>query len=261
MIVFNFMKKELFNFFLFTVVSSAVLFGQGETPIQLDRPDQTECPFIVPNRFIQMENGFAYENTDEDLKSYSLPSILWKYGINDWVEFRLITEVVMEKEPHHTFSGLNPVTVGFKVNFTMEKGVIPATSFIGHIATAKGGSKAFHSSYIAPSFRFAMQHTLSDWFSLAYNVGAEWNGETAEQTYIYTLVTGISLTEKFGAYAEFYGFAPVDSKPDHRFDCGLTFLVNNDFMVDVSGGIGLTINAPRNYIAVGISYRFNTAKS
>jgi hypothetical protein len=63
-----------------------------------------------------------------------------------------------------------------------------------------------------------MQHTLSEKIVLAYNLGAEWNGETGEQTYIYTLTTGISLTDKLGCYTEIYGFIPKENQSDHRFD-------------------------------------------
>ena len=34
------------------------LFGQELPSIQLDRPDQTECPFITPKNYIQIEKQF-----------------------------------------------------------------------------------------------------------------------------------------------------------------------------------------------------------
>ena len=42
------------------------LFGQKLPSIQLDRPDQTECPFITPKNYIQIENGFTLENKDKN---------------------------------------------------------------------------------------------------------------------------------------------------------------------------------------------------
>lgn len=235
------------------------LFAQTTT-IQLDRPDQTECPFIVPKNYIQVENGFTYESVANGLQNFSHPSTLWKYGVNGNVELRLITELITEKDHDQRISGLLPVTLGFKAKLFEEKGILPMTSFIGHITSASFGSKGFHTTYIAPSFRFTMQHSLSERVSLAYNLGVEWNGETSEQTYIYTLTTGISITEQLGSYVELYGFAPAKSKTDHRFDCGLTYLLNNDFMVDLSGGIGITKNAPDHFVSLGVSYRFSVKK-
>jgi len=43
-------------------------------------------------------------------------------------------------------------------------------------------------------------------------------------------------------------------------DGGITYLINNNLIIDLSGGVGLTENAPKYYYAFGLSYRFNTRK-
>lgn len=234
------------------------LCAQDLVPIQLDRPDQTECPFITPTHYIQVENGFNIENNNENSTSYSYPVSLWKYGVNEKFELRLITELQTQRYFGKNITGFSPIVCGFKASLFEEKGLIPKTSFIGHIATAKAASPEFATTYIAPSFRFTMQHTLSDKVALAYNLGAEWNGENAVHNYIYTLTTGIALTKKLGCYAELYGFLPAMGKADHRCDGGITYLINNNMIADISGGVGITDNAPKNYISLGYSFRFNT---
>jgi len=110
--------------------------------------------------------------------------------------------------------------------------------------------------YYSPEFRFTMQHTISNRQTLSYNLGAEWNGYTPEPTFIYTLTTGYSFTEKIGGYIEFFGFIPQIEKPDHRFDGGLTYLFNPNHQLDVSAGFGLSKNSPKHYVALGYSFRF-----
>ena len=254
------MAKYFIPFVIYFGTTTDNLFGQTLSAIQLDRPDQTECPFITPKKYIQIENGFTYETFNQTQTSFNFPSTLWKYGVNEKFELRLITELVSVKTKANTNTGFLPITIGFKTSLFEEIGFLPKTSFIGHITTSKIGSKEFQTKYIAPSFRFTMQHTLTEKISLAYNLGAEWNGDNAEQSYIYTLTTGFSLTDKIGCYTEFYGFIPAEKKAEHRFDCGLTYLINNDFMVDISGGFRLTENAPKNYISLGLSYRFITTR-
>jgi hypothetical protein len=250
------MPKNLSSFIFTLLFFSNYLFAQDLPPIQLDRPDQTECPFITPKNFIQIENGFTIENPEKGIMNFSYPTTLWKYGVNEKFELRLITEIANDNKQ----TGIKPITVGFKTSLFEENGIIPKTSFIGHVTTAEFGSKVFHTNYIAPSFRFTMQHTLSEIVALAYNLGAEWDGESPNQTYIYTLTTGISLTSKMGCYAEIYGFLPNEGKPDHRIDGGLTYLLSNNFILDISGGVGITNNAPKNYASFGVSYRFKTIK-
>jgi Putative MetA-pathway of phenol degradation len=248
----------LMSISLFLGMTSAK--SQSIAPIATDRPDQTECPFIVPKGFIQAENGLTYEKIKAECKAIAYPSILWKYGISKNTEFRLITEFVSEKEFSKEKKGLTPITVGFKTKIAEEKGLLPLISFIGHLSIPHWASAEMKANYYAPSFRFTMQHTLSDRFTLAYNLGAEWDGETPQATFIYTLTSGYSITEKLGAYLEIYGFAPQQQRADHRFDGGFTYLITPNVMVDVSGGLGLTENAPESYMSLGFSYRFKISK-
>jgi hypothetical protein len=69
------------------------------------------------------------------------------------------------------------------------------------------------------------------------------------------LTTGYSITKKVGSYIELFGFAPQKNKANHNFDGGITYLINDNFMLDLSSGFGITKNAPKNYFAFGFSFR------
>ena len=245
------MKKFIL---LFCAFGYTTIRAQTE-PIQCDRPDQTETPSIVPKGMFQVETGFTFQKNDDISTTNSLPSILWKYGVNENFELRLITEFVSEKFNDEKSSGFTPVLIGIKIKLCEEKGIIPKTSFIGHIGLPNAASTRYKSDFVAPEFRFTMQHTLSDKLSLGYNLGCEWDGMSPETTFVYTLTTGYSINKKVGCYAEFFGFAPEKDRANHNFDAGLTYLINNNFMVDLSSGIGITDNAPKHYIAFGFSFR------
>lgn len=237
------------------LIISTSIYSQTLEPIQADRPDQTETASIVPKGMFQVETGFTFQKNDAISKSLSLPSTLWKYGVNDNFELRLITEFLSEEINNEKLNGFAPVYVGFKVKLADEKGIIPKTSFIGHISLPNAASKEFKTEFFAPEFRFVMQHTLSDKMSFSYNLGAEWDGFSAEPTFIYTTATGYSITEKLGSYIELFGFIPQNQKSYHSFDGGITYLISNNFMLDLSSGIGISKNAPKNYFAFGFSFR------
>ncbi len=233
------------------------IFGHSQDfpSIQTDRPDQTECPFIVPTNYLQMENGFSFQKTDNDSNEIVAPTVLLKYGINNHFELRMISEFILIKQNFNQISGINPILFGFKSRLFEEKGILPLTSFIGHLSVPKLASFLDKTTYIAPEFRFTMQHTISEKQSLSYNLGAEWNGETAEPTFIYTLTTGYSFSEKVSGYIELYGFIPQLEKPDHRFDLGLNYLLNPNNQLDISGGFGLTETSPKYFLSLGYSFR------
>lgn len=242
-----------FLFLLFNL--SAFAQEQQPEPIATDRPDQTETPELVPKGMFQMENGFSFEKAGRDSKNFVVPSSLMKYGFNGKFEFRLIAEFVIDETGGTKISGLNPILVGFKVAVCDEKGILPKTSLIGHMSIPDLASDDFKTTYYAPEFRFTMQHTLSDKVNLGYNLGAEWDGESPEPTFIYTLTSGFELSQKAGCFIELYGFAPQKDKADHRIDGGFTYLLSNDMMIDASGGFGLTENAPDYFAALGFSFR------
>ena len=229
--------------------------AQEAEPIEADRPDQTETPAIVPKAMFQMETGFSYQRNTLASETLSLPSVLLKYGVNERFELRLITEYVLDKTRDDKTSGFTPVLIGCKINICEEKGIFPKTSFIGHIALPNVASTKHKNDFYAPKFRFTMQHTLSKKLSLSYNLGSEWDGFTPEPTFIYTLSAGYAVTEKLSSYLEVFGFAPQKDIAEHNIDGGFTYLISNNFMVDLSSGFGITSNAPDYYVAVGCSFR------
>ncbi len=245
------MKIKILVFLLITITGNA----QKLPSIQTDRPDQTECPFIVPTNYFQFENGFSYQKTNDDSNEILAPTVLIKFGINDHFELRLISEYLLNRDFENNISGINPLLIGFKSGLFEEKGVFPTTSFIGHLSIPKLASENNKSQFYAPEFRFTMQHSLSEKQSLSYNLGAEWNGETSEPTFVYTLTTGYSISEKVSGYVELYGFVPQLEKPDHRFDGGICYLLNPNHQLDFSAGFGLSKTSPKYFIGFGYSFR------
>ena len=249
-----FIKCHSILMVILIITCNSQIYGQEPGPIQTDRPDQTETPFTVPKNHFQMENGFTFEKSKNNTNTYYIPSILSKYGLNEHFEIGVITEFSSIKSDEN-YSGLTPVTLRFKENICSEKGLLPITSFIGYLSLPKLASEEFKASYFAPAFRFTMQHTLSEKFTFGYNLGAEWDGESAEPSFIYTVTTGYAITDKFGAYIELFGFAPQKSIADNRFDGGVSYLLRNNILIDVSGGIGLNENSRYSYISFGFSFR------
>jgi hypothetical protein len=224
--------------------------------LQADRPDQTETPINVPLKHFQMETGFVYESSKTE-RIFVHPSVLLKYGTFENVEIRVIVESQTVQQiasnAETSQSGVIPMEIGVKVKLFDEKKGRPAAALLGHIGIPWAGTKEFRTTYFPFNFRFSLQHTLTDWMSLGYNAGVEWDGESAEPTFVYTLVTGFSLTEKVGVFVEGYGFIPQKSKSDHALDAGLTWLIKPNLMLDVSGGWNFTLRS--YFTGIGFSFR------
>lgn len=225
--------------------------------IQLDRPDQTETVFVVPKKHLQIESGFMFEKTTKTQKHLHLPTILWKYGINDKVELRVITEFSKTITNSEKIYELQPVSLGFKTALIEEKGIIPKISFIGKAELRK--SEILQRKTITPAFRFTFQNNISEKTSIGYNLGIFWN-EDMQETYLYTFALGKTITSKLNYFVEIYGFFNPNQTADHRINGGFTYLVNKDFMLDTSTGIGLSEASSKYFVSLGISYRIKLGK-
>ena len=248
---------------LFLVVVGFMASGQvKKADIVTDRPDQTEAPVLIPPGSVQVETGFFFEqdrNQQIEVTNITYNTTLIKYGVNDNLEFRFITEYlgeyVKDSEAQATrINGFSPIAIGAKIKLADESGFWPQAALIGHI-NLKTGYKEFAPSYTAADFRFTFSHALSDRWALSYNVGAEWNGETPEAIFLYTLSFGYAVTDKLAVFAEGYSFFPEETKADNRIDGGFTYKITPVIQFDVSGGIGLSENAPDYFVSTGASFR------
>ncbi len=257
------MKLKQFIWTLGVLMVSCSLYAQKDTmmvmdPIQADRPDQTETAHLVPRGYFQMEHGFSIEETKPGFV-YSYPSSLWKFGLTENFELRLVTHyTTIQRAPSPDQNGFLPIEVGFKSRLGEQKGVIPKMSFIGHLIFPGVVAEDFETTYFAPNLTLVFLNRVSDFFSIGYNAGIRWDGENAEPHFTYSLAPGIAISNNLGLYAEIYGSTPQrEAGPiELRADAGITYLIGNDFMLDLSAGQGITEDAPERYVAFGISYRF-----
>lgn len=258
----NIRMKKIILLIIALIITLSVVYSQDKPEIVTDRPDQTEAPNLVPRGGLQIETGFAVENDRENntsFKNITYNTTLVKYGVNEHFELRLISEFLGERmrTPENLESeikGLSPLSIGLKINLSEEKEFWPQVALIGHISL-KSGSNEFAPDYTYSDFRFTAAHKLSDRIALSYNVGVEWNGETPEAAFLYTLSIGYTFTDRFGAFIETYSFFPEESKADNRADMGFTYKFSPTVQWDISAGCGLSSNAPDSFLSTGISFR------
>lgn len=240
-----------------------LVMAQDTKEIETDRPDQTESPYTIPNKWVQIELGFIREHQEKEINSWTVPTILWKYGISKKMELRLITEynTLRYGKSFIDTTGLQPMQLGFKINLCEEKGLRPKISLIAHTGLNRLGSKFFKPlAFFAPNFRFTLQNSLSKNISLGYNLGAEWEDTKSNAIGIYTLATGFTLSDKWYSYIEAFGFVQKGEPAQHNIDGGLAYSISNDCNLDISGGVGISKESPAWYVSIGGSIRFAVSK-
>jgi hypothetical protein len=229
------------------------------TEISTDRPDQSNTPLVIPTGALQIETGFIVEQEttlSAKNRNYTYNNTLLKFGINEYFEVRLNTlyQGVTTSSDIGSSRALGPVSVGLKVKLADEHGAWPLTSVISHI-NLRSGSTEFKPSYTSSDITLACSHELTEQWSITYNAGVKWDGESPAATALYALSIAREVTGKLSVFAESYAFFSEQNKPDHRMDAGITYKINPLFQWDLSGGLGLSKNAPDNFLSTGLSIR------
>ncbi len=121
--------------------------------------------------------------------------------------------------------------------------------------TFTNGDAQFSNEDPITDLRVLFQNDLSDKVTLAYNFGGLWSGGEGAVG-VYTVMIGIAATSQLGFFLEPYGFFTKNEPTDNRFNAGLTYLVSDNFQLDLSAGNGLTRKAPDSFVSVGASIMF-----
>lgn len=244
--------------------------------ITTDRPDQTESSSVLFPGFGQIEMGYTHSEVDEDgvdRERDAAPELLLRYGLSERLELRFgLSGHAWEETryddgtPTGNVEGWEDSEAGFKYALWAENPscFIPEAALLAHLSLPSGADR--HSTERAdPSFRFLFSNTLSEEASLSYNLGAAWEtgednfgGRDTLSVFQYTVSLGRSLTDRLGMYVELFGDIPmsVDAKPAHSIDGGFTYLLADNFQLDVSTGAGLSEAAEDWFVGAGVSYRF-----
>jgi len=230
--------------------------------IVTDRPDQTESSSTVEKGALQIESGILYGNAKDDFFSEEVllaPTVLWRYGITNLIELRLLTEFasVKDKLSSSKTSGITDLQVGTKIQILKKEDVKTEIAFLSHliIPTAKN---ELTFDKVGTINKISVAHDIGDTFSLGYNIGYD-NYGTGSGDLTYSLALGLGISDKVGMYIEPFGALVEMDINEANFDAGFTYLVQDNLQLDVSAGTG--INHKMNYVSVGCSINIGMRKN
>lgn len=245
-------------------------------PLVTDRPDFTESTEAIPPGHFQLEAGYTFSYDKEKgvrSRDHTAPELLFRIGLIENLELRIgwdgysytdtqsrgTTPGGRSVSVDDWSQGANDMSLGFKYKLLEQDGVIPHFGVIGEV-TVPSGSSISSSGDVDPNLVLLFAYDISDSFSLAGNVGfasVTQFGDRFFQTSA-SLSVAFALSEKVGAYVEYYGIFPNADDTDcaHVLNGGLTYLINNNVQIDWRIGAGLNEEADDFFTGVGFAWRF-----
>lgn len=221
--------------------------------IVTDRPDQTESSSTVPKGSLQLESGIliGYEGENQErTRQLLLPTNLFRYGITNGVELRILNQLEMLKLGENQIEGISDLEIGAKIQILKDESKSTEIAFLTHLIIPTGTDE-LSSGKFGSSNKLSISHEVSENIGIGYNLGYDYFGE-GNGDFTYSVALGVGINSKVGIYIEPYGKIANMDELIANFDTGFTYLANENLQFDFSFGTG--INWTMNYMSIGCSW-------
>lgn len=250
--------KDLLLIALFFAMD--VCFAQEEQPtLSADRPGYTWGTDVMPLHKISWENGFGYESETNGPHTVTLNTTIVRYGIFENVELRVGTDFLTwnDGQAMEPSFGVEPLAFGTKLKVYEGTRILPSVGLLAELKSPHIGSKELLPHHLAPSLYLIFENNINDWFDICYNVGTEWDGESATPTTLLSLSLNFSITERLGTFVESVNYFHPDDGNHYLTEFGLTWLVSPRVQLDLAADMDFQ-NLGKHYaISGGVAWLIN----
>lgn len=245
-----------------------------DEPLESDRPGFTESPVTVGRGVVQLESGYTFTQDghgNELLTSNAFPDTLWRIGMfAQWFEWRIEYNYEIVNDTissgslppvHRRFSGSDDLLVGFKLALTPQEGILPQMGLNPEMSVPSG-SPAFTAGEVMPAVLWLYNWNITKNIVLEGLTGVDRAADDSGN--IFTEFSQawnlqFQLTKKLQGYVEWYVIAPngrTTERTMHTIDGGFSYMVTNNFQLDIETGVGLNEAADDFFAGSGAVVRF-----
>lgn len=234
--------------------------AQEETTFSTDRPGNTWGTAVLSLKKVSWENGFVFESSPDGSRMMTLDNTIVRYGIFENVELRLGTDFMMFKgiqDEHYSGVSISPLTIGTKIKVYDGTNILPSIGVLAEFKSPHVGSKDLLPTHLAPSTYLIFENAITDWFSVCYNVGLEWDGETATPTTFLALGLGFSITNDIGAFVETFNYLHPEQGNQYMTEFGITWMMSPRLQFDLESDLDFKNLGKYYSIGAGVAWMIN----
>lgn len=224
------------------------------------RPGYTWGAEVLEHHKLAWENGFLFEASDDGSKTLSLNSSILRYGLFKNTEVYVGTGLQMTNDGQgwdFNEMGFSPMLFGTKIKcYDGGGGLIPSVGVLAEFSSSHIGTKDLLPSHLAPRLYLLLDQSPTEWLSLWYNAGLEWDGESATPTTFLALGAWFSLTDRLDAFLETNNyFHPEGNQYLTAF--GFTWMASRRVQLDIEGDLDLMSHGKCYSVGCGIAWMIN----
>lgn len=222
------------NFFLFLSLLLCANFSFAQAYINTDRPDQSEGTYVLPKGYLQLENGFLYEQNQQNY------GLMLRYGLFSSTEIRW--ESTLEKPLAFT-PVLSSHTLSFKQFVFKGTSVLPEITLVGYLSYDAPQRELF------PNAALAFSHSLSSSISLDYNLAL--TGPSHD--FFFTTQLSHTFANNVVVFGEYFATFGENIR-EHSFDAGVLLPLTPNLQIDFALGKSLSLSHDDYFFSLGLGY-------
>lgn len=236
---------------------------KGLEPLVTDRPDFTESTETVARGMRQLEAGTTFSRTFAE-RNGSVGEALLRIGVARRTELRVgLNSFSMARSGGATASGFEDISLGTKIKL-LDGGpagsLKPALSLIV-ASSLPTGANEFRARKPQPEMKFGAAWDITSRVAFSSNLNYARVSEAAADygEFAATGSVGVTLTDRLGAYAEYFTFMPtaVNLSASRYVNGGFTYGLTDNLQLDLRSGFGAHRRADLDYFfGAGVSRRW-----
>ena len=240
--------------------ATTLVYAQEELPTVVpDRPGYCWSADVTPHHKLICDHGFGFESAPEGEHTLTLSSSVFRYGLFENLELRVGTDFMMYNDGdamERTF-GIGPLTIGTKLKVYEGSGILPSIGLLAELQSPHVGSKDLLPSHLAPSMYLIFGNDVADWLGIYYNVGEEWDGESATPTTFLGLSLYFSFNDQWGAFVETYNYLHPEEENQYMSEMGFFWQVSRRVQLDMEADFDLKNIGNYYSVGCGVSWLIN----
>ncbi|MBE2255737.1 MAG: transporter [Ignavibacteria bacterium] len=270
--------KKLF-FLVLCFLFTKVIYPQSINKIATDRSYSSKTAYTIPEKNLQIELGFTFENIESEYKpdivagdpyfiktdrKISVPAFLIRYGVSDFIElrtggeFKVINSQITEMNSGYKWDSderdFENFSLGAKFNIQREKNFIPQIALtVENVIPSFDSEKRIN--LINPKLAIYFSNNLSKNFLIGYNGGVNIIKD-GESNAFYSFSLNGNIFNEFEMFAEFFGTNFLNSgETSNYLKGGFSYLIKNNLLLDISGGKKLNKEFNEYFAGAGLTFR------
>jgi hypothetical protein len=201
----------------------------------------------VDKHNLQVELESLYTNqkeSSETMKSWSIPSVLFRYGLFNGVELQLNAPIIKEKlyeNDHliHSLHKFDDMQLGVSIDLWKQQSIIPEVSIM--LRAILPISLNLKKEHVGKVVSLNLSNSLNEKLSFNYNIGYV-NETNNSSTCFYIANFNYDLNSKFHIFIEEFADFSNSAKAFHNINTGFGYALNDKFCLDLSIAKGMNHN-------------------